>query len=340
MKEEQTEKNQSDDQIDILAIGDIVTDAFIKIKDAHITCKIDDTACELCMSFGDKVPYESMEEIRAVGNSANAAVSASRLGLKTALIASVGNDFHGKNCLEELAKNKVETGFITISKEYPTNYHYVLWYDVDRTILVNHAPFTYSIPELETKPKWLYLSSLGESAKDFHTEILDYLHLNPSIKLAFQPGTFQMKLGIEGLRGVYERADFLCLNKEEAERILKLEPTEPKELLQHLADLGPKIVIMTDGFEGAYAYDHGDMYFMPIYPHKPFERTGAGDAFASTIVSALAIGKSLSEALTWAPINSMSVVQAVGAQRGLLTQTQLLAYLTKAPADYLLKKIN
>ncbi|MEN9582856.1 MAG: hypothetical protein RL641_810 [Candidatus Parcubacteria bacterium] len=325
--------------IDILAIGDIVTDAFIKLKDASVHCKIDNTACELCVSFGDKVPYESVEEVRAVGNSANASVSAARLGLHSALIAAVGDDMHGKNCLEALAKNGVETAYIGISKEYPTNYHYVLWYDVDRTILVNHAPFTYKIPELSVSPKWVYLSSLGESAKEFHTEILDYLHLHPEIKLAFQPGTFQMKLGIEGLRGVYERSDILFLNKEEAERILKLEPTKPIELMQKLAELGPKIVILTDGFNGAYAYNHGDMYFMPIYPHTPIERTGAGDAFASTVVSALALGKTMEEALTWAPINAMSVVQFVGAQRGLLTQTQILAYLTKAPAEYLLKKI-
>lgn len=331
--------NQTRDHIDILAIGDVVNDAFIRIKDASVHCKIDNTACELCMSFGDKVPVESVEEIFAVGNSANAAVSASRLGLQSALIAAVGNDGNGKKCLEALAKNGVETGYVAISKEYPTNYHYVLWYDVDRTILVNHQPFTYSIPELHTQPKWIYLSSLGESAKDFHTEILDYLHLHPEIKLAFQPGTFQMKLGIDGLRGIYERADVLCLNKEEAERILKLPTTDPKILMQDLAALGPKTVIITDGFNGAYAYHHNDMYFMPVYPHTPFERTGAGDSFASTVVSALALGKSIEEAMLWAPINAMSVVQYVGAQRGLLNQTQLLAYLTKAPADYVLKKI-
>ena len=51
------------------------------------------------------------------------------------------------------------------------------------------------------------------------------------------------------------------------------------------------------------------MLFIPIYPHKQFESTGAGDAFSSTIVSALALGKTLDEALTWGPINAQSVVQ-------------------------------
>ena len=69
-------------KIDFLAIGDITTDAFIRLKDAEVHCSVNNEKCELCVSFGDKVPYEFVEVVRAVGNSANAAVSASRLGLK------------------------------------------------------------------------------------------------------------------------------------------------------------------------------------------------------------------------------------------------------------------
>ncbi len=331
--------SKNTDPLDILAVGDVVTDAFIRLQDASVHCKIDNSACELCVRFGDKVPYESVEEVRAVGNSANAAVSASRLGLKTALIAAVGDDIHGKNCLETLVKNGVETAYITISKEYPTNYHYVLWYDVERTILVKHAPFTYTIPHDMTPPKWVYLSSMGESAKDFMFEVVDYLHLHPEVKLAFQPGTFQMKLGLETMRPIYARADFLCLNVEETQRVLGTQESDKKKLLSMLHELGPKTIIMTDGINGAYAFDHGDMYFMPVYPHTPFERTGAGDAYSSTIVSCLARGMTMSEALLWAPVNSMSVVQYVGAQKGLLNETQLKAFLTRAPKDYHPKKI-
>ena len=110
--------------------------------------------------------------------------------------------------------------------------------------------------------------------------------------------------------------------------------------MQGLRDLGPKVVVMTDGIKGAYSYDGTDAYFMPVYPHVPFERTGAGDAFASTFTSAISLGKTIPEALMWAPINSMSVVQHVGAQKGLLTREALEDYLQKAPEDYTVKKIN
>src|SRR5574343_303491 len=99
--------NNDNNKIDFLAIGDIVIDAFIRLKDAHVHCKIDTDACELCVRFGDKVPYESVTVVPAVGNSGNAAVSAARLGLKSAIVTNIGDDKHGKDCLESLKKDKV-----------------------------------------------------------------------------------------------------------------------------------------------------------------------------------------------------------------------------------------
>ena len=113
-----------------------------------------------------------------------------------------------------------------------------------------------------------------------------------------------------------------------------------KKLMEEMRKLGPKIVVITDGINGAYAHDGENHYFMPVYPHEPFERTGAGDAFSSTFVTGLAMGKSIEEALMMAPINSMSVVQKIGAQAGLLTMTQLEEYLKKAPVSYKPSKIN
>ena len=81
-----------------------MVDSFIRLKDAHVHCKIDTDACELCLRFGDKVPYESVTIVPAVGNAANAAVSASRLGLNSALITNLGDDREGKECLSSLQK--------------------------------------------------------------------------------------------------------------------------------------------------------------------------------------------------------------------------------------------
>ena len=323
---------------DFLAVGDIVTEPFIHLKDAEATCDLDQEHCKLCLRFGDKVPYESVDVCHAVGNSPNAAVSAARLGLNTALLAYIGDDIVGKDDLAELEKNGVHTDLMVTVPGMVSNYHYVLWYDVERTILIKHQEYPYKLDPNMPAPKWMYLSSLASNSADYHDALSAYLLANPDIKLVYEPGTFQMKMGIERTKAIYARTEVFVCNFEESQRILGTEETDFRKLMDMIHELGPKIVSITDGIKGAYARDtEGTHYFMPIYPNHPggpLERTGAGDAYTSTFAIALSLGKSVTEALMWGPINSMSVTEAVGAQKGLLTMEQLLDYLAKAPADY------
>lgn len=325
-----------DKNIDFLAIGDITTDAFIRIKDAGVHCRVDTEECELCMKFGDKVPFESVKVIKAVGNSANAAVALARLGIRSALMTEVGDDASGKDCIQGLIKEKVDTRYAHMNKGMQTNYHFVLWYEADRTILINHIHYPYKFPQIKKNPKWIYLSSLGENSKEYHEEISEYLNKNKDVKLAFQPGTFQMKLGIKELKDIYKRTEVFICNVEESQRILHSESRDIKFLLAEIHANGPKIVLITDGPKGSYMLDGEGFYFMPVYPDPkpPLERTGCGDAFSSTFVAAMMLGKTPLEALMWAPINPMSVIQYVGAQEGLLDRESLEWLLKTAPEEY------
>jgi sugar/nucleoside kinase (ribokinase family) len=331
---------KDDTTIDFLAIGDIVTDAFIKLKQASVHGTPSEDGYEICVPFADKIPYEDVLITEAVGNASNAAVSASLLGLKSALVSNIGDDKEGKACVEALKKAGVNTDLIKVNTGMKTNYHYVLWYGADRTILIKHEVYPYVLPEFN-EPKWIYFSSVNETAFPFHYTIADYLDNHPNVKLAFQPGKFEIKMGKEKLQRLYKRSEIFFCNVEEAKKILGLDSVEIKDLLSKVYDLGPKIVIITDGPNGAYAYDGKEYLFIPTYPDKnpPYERTGAGDAFASTLVSTLILGKDLKEGLLWAGINSMSVVQDVGAQRGLLKKEKIETYLKDAPPEYKVKVI-
>lgn len=333
---------------DFIAIGDTVTDAFIDIKQASVYTEHDQDHDgtideELCFINGAKIPYESVTTIPAVGNAANAAVSAARLGLTSAFVSDVGNDEHGKEILATLVKQGVDTRYVRAHDGIPSNYHYVLKHNAERTILIKHQKYPYKLPDIGA-PKWIYFSSVGEDSLPYHEEIAAYIKTHPEVKLAFQPGTFQIKMGKDVLKELYARTEAFFSNVEEARIILKTKESEPAKLPKMMSSLGPKISVITDGPKGAYAYDgySGKTYFMPPYPDPkpPVSRTGAGDAFSSTFTVALLFGKSVPEALAWGPINSMNVVQHVGAQAGLLTMTELEKYLAERPADYFAKEIE
>jgi sugar/nucleoside kinase (ribokinase family) len=254
-----------ENQYDIIAIGDITTDAFIRLQDAEVNCDIDKENCRISMRFGDKIPYESVTIVPAVGNSPNAAVSASRLGLRSALVTNVGKDEAGEEAIAHLAGDKVDTKFVIQHEGKKTNYHYVLWYQDDRTILIKHEEYDYTLPEIG-KPRFIYLSSLGENSLPFHLKLAEYLKSNPEVKLAFQPGTFQIKLGFEQLGEIYKHTEIFFCNVEEAKRILHKDVAEIKDLLAGIHALGPKITVISDGPRGAYAFDGNESWYMPIYP--------------------------------------------------------------------------
>ena len=322
-------------KLDFLAIGDITTDAFIKLQDASVHCDVNKENCELCVRFADKIPYESVTIVHAVGNASNASVSASRLGLSSGLVTNIGDDQNGKECLDVLKKENVNIDLVTVHKGMPTNYHYVLLYEAERTILIKHEPYEYKLPSIKTSPSWIYLSSF-RGDDNYLNEITNYFQTHSEIKLAFQPGKFEINLGYQKLQKIYARSELFFCNKEEAQKILETTETDFKKLLTGIHELGPKIVCITDGPKGAYMYDADKYWFHPIYPDPkpPVSRTGAGDAFASTFTTAIILGKSFQEALRWALVNSAYVVQQIGAQKGLLTREQLEKLLEEAPKNY------
>src|SRR3989338_2479914 len=245
-------------KFDFIAIGDITTDAFIRLSgdDAVVTTTPEGKKTKITFNFGDKIEYDFVKEISSVGNSPNAAVSAHRLGLHSALITDLGDDYHGANCLTALQKEGIATDFVKVHTGKLSNYHYVLWYEEERTILVKHEEYPYALPGMEN-PKWLYLSSLGEKSIPFQLEVASFVKNNPETKLSFQPGTFQIKLGYETLKDIYAVSELFFCNAEEAHRILGGENYDIKKLLAGIRELGPRIAVITDRPNRPYSY-HGE----------------------------------------------------------------------------------
>lgn len=325
-------------EYDVIAVGDTAIDDFIRLGESSaIVANINDQP-QLAVPYGGKIAFENSTTIYGVGNAANACVNFAKLGLKTALISNVGNDDRGRKVLATLERKRVDTEFVKLQHGKRTNYHYILWYKNDRTILTNHENYRYHWPHLTNSeiPKWIYLTSLAEDTLDYHAEILDWIDKNPDVKLAFQPGTYQIKTGASKLKAVYQRSHVVVLNREEAVKVTGASHENVHDLLDRMHQLGPRLVMITDGAKGSYASDGSKRFFMPVYPDvaPPVERTGCGDAYTSTFVSALIKGYDIQGALQLAPITPASVVLYPGSQEGLLTMREIKEWLERAPATY------
>lgn len=325
---------------DVMSVGDIVTDDFIELLESEAHVYENKQGKWLIMPFGTKIPFDHHQVVPAVGNASNAAVAFARLGLHTSFVTNVGGDQEGRDMIAALEKERVDYRFVRVNPRFKSNYHFVLRYGPERTILIKHETYDYHWPHIarEETPKWVYLSSVSQNAiaSSYHEDFARWLEHNSDVKLAFQPGTFQMDAGTGRFERIYRRSEVLILNREEAVAVGGGNHADVHDLINKLHALGPKIVVVTDGPDGAYVSDGMKYLKMPIYPDiaDPIDRTGAGDAFASTFVAALIKGNTIEGALQWAPINSMTVCQKVGAQAGLLHEHELEAYLRKAPKSY------
>lgn len=330
------------DKPSILTIGDVASEALITLGKDSAKVSGGRGSQQLAIDLGARIACQSSEVQDAVGGAANAAVAFSKLGLQPSLVSWLGGDTVGKRTLGYLRSLGVDMSGVAVSKFKRTNYHYVLRHNAERTILANYEKYDYAWRTPACRPDWIYLSMISDESWLLHEDLLKYLDENPKVKLAFQPGPAHFGWGVKKLARLYARSEVVIMNVDEAVRVTGSESRSVKLLLKGLLDLGPKNVVITDGPKGAFTSDGEAVFEMPGYPdpQKPVDRTGAGDAFASTLVAWLAKGESLENALARAPINSMSVVQQVGAQKGLLSTNKINQLLVEASEDYVLKKSN
>ncbi len=96
-------------------------------------------------------------------------------------------------------------------------------------------------------------------------------------------------------------------------------------------ELGPRIVVVTDGSNGACCFDGMNVYFQEIFDVPVLEKTGSGDAFACGFLAALMNGLSVKDALRWGSANAGSVVGKIGAQAGLMKKNEIIKFLKNSP---------
>ncbi len=321
---------------DITTIGDVKLDVFIDLSnDAKVACDIDKENCVMQIKYGEKIPVDSAVTMMA-GSAPNISIGCKKLGATSSIISVVGEDTTATLAIDGLKSHGIPTNNVTIAKGTQSSFSAILNLQGESTLLAVHRPHVYALPEnLDTD--WLFVTELGPKYKKLFHEIVERKK-QTGMRIAINPGAIQLEEHDDSLMELLSESDLLIVNKEEAQDLCGCELEEPKPLLRTLQELGPKTIIMTEGREGAYATDDGTVYHAPMFPGERVEATGAGDSFATGVISALIAKQNLDTALSWGSVNSASVVQYVGPQEGLLTRDQINTFL-KNESNYKVIKI-
>ncbi|MBI4022059.1 MAG: carbohydrate kinase family protein [Candidatus Andersenbacteria bacterium] len=305
---------------DVVAVGDTTQDVFLQMSDASVQCDLDGENCKICFDYADKIAVEQKTDVPAVGNAANNAIGISRLGLRAALYTVVGDDVQGHLAADVLRENRVDTRYVVFDKKHGTNFSAVINFQGERTILVYHEPRDYQLPAI-ADTRWLYVTSAaGEGVTQLHEQVLAYLGSNSRVRLAFNPGTHQMHLGLAKLRPLLTQTEILFLNREETAELFGAPKDDMTQLVREAHAAGVKNMVLTDGPAGAYASDGKTVIFHRIFPGPVLERTGAGDSYGAGFLAGVIRGLTVGEAMMWGNANATSVVQYIGARQGLLDE--------------------
>lgn len=321
-----------DKPFDLVSIGDASLDVFIAPTEHEAFCTIDHEACLVCFNYADKIPVEEIYFVLG-GNAANNAVGATRLGLSVAILVTLGEDKTGDRIIENLGEEGIGTRFIKRQANCITNYNTAVMYSGERTIFTYHPTYNYEFPQEAPVAPWAYLTSMGRGFEAFYEKVIEWARKN-NVKIAFNPGSYQMRAGINSLRNLFPLIEVLFVNKEEAAKFMNDQVSiDEKQLLQGMVQLGVKKAVITDGSNGSFAFDGQKYYRTGVLPIDAYERTGAGDSFASGCLSALIQGRGMDEALLWGTVNSASVIGHIGPQAGLLRKEQLPEWIERAKSS-------
>ena len=338
---------------DVITIGSATLDAFIETDEASIVSVYTNHSKKDFMSYpyGAKLEIEKFD-FKTGGGAMNTAMNFANFGLKTSTIIKIGDGFQAANVKKVLEKANVDLSNVIMSHEHRTGFSIILIsFQGDRTVLAHRGANAHlEIDEINLKAiknsKWLYLAPLNGDSTKILDKIADYAEEH-DVNLAINVGTSSIKQGKKHLYNILKTAEVVIMNKDEASMLteIKVRPDtkekkyseelvhpDIKKMLKEIYPKKHKISIITDGKNGAYAYDGEKYYHCGEFPAKVVSTLGAGDAFSSTFVATLEKTKwNIEKALMYASVNSASIVEHFGAQDGFLTFDEIEKKLKKHP---------
>lgn len=265
------------------------------------------------------------------GGGANLAIGLKQAGYKVFLQTGLAGDSFGDFLRQYLDSKGVELETISVGDQ--TAISVILRVQGERTIITGRSTGS-GQPERFPDEGWIHLGPLHGDVEDFITRFLAH-QVKTGQETSVNPSMEMIEERSRGLLSLLKSTTVLVLNKLEALTLTRLpHRTGMDELIQSLARLGPKIVCVTDGENGASVASSEVKLFAPALRGKGdrLDATGAGDAFTTGLVAGylnhrddLSEAELLRRCLGYGISNSASVVSAIGAHEGLLSLEDLEA---------------
>ncbi|MFH8463782.1 ribokinase [Streptomyces sp. NPDC017991] len=258
------------------------------------------------------------------GKGANQAVAAARLGARTALLARVGDDAHGRLLLDSQRAAGVDTSGVLVGGA-PTGVALItVDPSGDNSIVVSPGANGRLTPDdIREASALLAASKVVSTQLEIPLETVEEVvrGLRPGARFVLNPSPPR-----ELPAAVLSACDPLIVNEHEARVVLGADAgATPEEWAGALLALGPRSVVVTLGEEGALVADASGTTRVPAVEVSAVDTTGAGDSFTAALAWRLGAGESLADSAAYAARVGAVAVTRQGAQASFPTAEEVAA---------------
>ena len=270
--------------------------------------------------------------LNAGGEAVNAAIAASRLGLRTAILCALGQDAAGDMVKAALKKEGVDTGLIVDAPSTPVTTMFVND-DGSRKSITNEAHRNNFHPEKYvselTDTGAMILGSLFRAPFDdpeiIHTVVSTAKAAGMLVVADTKLPNFR-NLTLADLAASLPMIDFITPNEDEARFFTGKQDAEA--MADVFLDYGVKHVIIKLGAKGCCLKNREKAIHLPAYQIDAVDATGAGDSFIAGFTSAIIRGNSLEEALQFGNACGAICTTGVGAGTALKSREQVIKWMS------------
>ncbi len=319
----------------IICIGSASKDIFFPTAEGVFLATPEDLTAQEKLAFELGAKYQVDKIVEAPGGcAANTSQGLARLGIEAVCYTRIGKDSVGDWLKNELEKEGVKTELMQIDEnsrsdvsaiivDTNTNDHIIFFNrDANKKLDIISGELT--------ETEYFFISALNGEWENNIDKLLKIANENDT-KIIYNPGQRNIQDNSAKVIETIEQAEVLLVNKDEAIEIMANkkynvgddELNDENFLIEKLYKLGPKVVAITDGKNGAWIYNGENILHSKAKGKNPIDTLGAGDAFSSGFVAGYIYGKSIEECLRWGVVNSASVVHFYGAKEGLLNKEKI-----------------
>ncbi|MEE9224004.1 MAG: carbohydrate kinase family protein [Thermoplasmata archaeon] len=259
------------------------------------------------------------------GSAANTIFALGKLGINCGFVGAIGRDHEGEELKQDFERVGVDVFKITTLKDVRTGI-VVGFVDKsgERALYVSpgaNSELTAEMVDMDylAACKIAHLSSfVGDDQFNFQKDVIE--SLAGKVKVSLCPGTLYIDRGLDQLKPMLKKSDFLFMNKAEVEGLTGKEyPEGSRELL----GLGCGTVAITLGGEGSFIIDSEGEYSVPAVAKEAVDTTGAGDSFAAGFLYGVLLGKSSEQCGMIGNIIASKCVESIGARTNLPTAEEV-----------------